>query len=359
MKQGWEIKAFDDCIESIKVKTKLPSSSYQKEGAFPIVSQEKELISGYWDEYDDVVIHTTPITIFGDHTMVVKYVDFDFVVGADGVKILLPKPFLNPKFFYYWVKSIEIPSRGYARHYRYLREQEMMFPSLAEQERIVEVLDREFEKIDAMKANAEQNLQHAKDLFQAALRQELQPKDGWETKTIKELSEELFAGGDVPKLALSKTITEEYNVPIYANAVERNGLYGYTNVARVIKPSLTIAGRGSGTGHIIERNEQYLPVVRLIVIVPQAQLVRIRFLYYALHSLDIKSNGSAIPQLTVPMIAQYHISFPNLTIQDTIIDTLDYLNERCKALEENYKKTIALCDDMKQALLRKAFNGEL
>ena len=141
--------------------------------------------------------------------------------------------------------------------------------------------------------------------------------------------------------------------------VEQDGLYGYTNVARVNKPSITIAGRGSGTGYIIERTEKYLPIVRLIVIVPQTQIVRNRFLYYVLKSLDIKPNGSAIPQLTVPMIAQYAVNLPPLATQEGIIELLDKLNENRKALEENYTKTMALCDDMKQALLRKAFNGEL
>lgn len=359
MKQGWEIKKIKDICK--KASSNIAQNKITSlDGDYPVYGA-----SGFVQNVDFYHRDTEYIGIVKDGSGVGRvniYPAYSSLLGT--LQYIIPKQGYSLNFVAYALKSLKLAdfASGAAIPHIYFKdygEVAISVPSLAEQERIVEMLDREFEKIDAMKANAEQNLQHAKDLFQAALRKELQPKEGWETKTIKELSEELFAGGDVPKLALSKTITEEYNVPIYANAVERNGLYGYTNVARVIKPSLTIAGRGSGTGHIIERNEKYLPVVRLIVIVPQAQLVRIRFLYYALHSLDIKSNGSAIPQLTVPMIAQYHIGFPNLTIQDTIIDTLDYLNERCKALEENYKKTIALCDDMKQALLRKAFNGEL
>ena len=359
MEKYWIKKTFDDCIDKVKVKTKLPSSAYCKDGKYPIISQEKELISGYWDCADDVISTAHPVTIFGDHTMVAKYINFDFVVGADGVKILQPKTFLNPRFFYYWVCSVNIPSRGYARHYRYLRERNVEYPSsLDEQQRIVDILDKEFEKIDTLKANAEKGLQYAKDLFQSALKQELQPKDGWITKTIEELSEDLFAGGDVPRESFSKTQNDDYNIPIYANAVENNGLYGYTNRARVIKPSITIAGRGSGTGYVIERNESYFPVVRLIVLIPN-EFVLNKYLYYALKALNIKSNGSAIPQLTVPMIAQYKINFPkSLDEQNTIICLLDRISEYCKTLQANYEKTIALCDEMKQALLRKAFNGE-
>ena len=116
MRADWGIKAFDACIEKRKAPTKLLSSSYQEKGLYPIVSQEKDLISGYWDNPDDLFVHRKPVVVFGDHTMVVKYIDFDFVVGADGVKILEPKEFLLPKYFFYWVSSVHIKSRGYARH---------------------------------------------------------------------------------------------------------------------------------------------------------------------------------------------------------------------------------------------------
>ena len=294
--------------------------------------------------------------------------DIDYAFGGFMGLLTPNEAIIHPRYFYYalispaykmLIKGLSDGANINNLKFADLQSFEIPIPSLAEQERIVEILDREFERIDALKANAEKSLHHAKDLFQSALKQELQPKEGWVTKTIRELSEELFAGGDVPKNALSKTITDEYNVPIYANAIEQDGLYGYTNIARVNKPSITIAGRGSGTGYIIERNGKYFPVVRLIVVVPQAQIVRNRFLYYVLKSLDIKPNGSAIPQLTVPMIAQYAVNLPPLATQEGIIEILDKLNENRKALEENYTKTMALCDDMKQALLRKAFNGEL
>lgn len=171
MEKDWIKKTFDDCIDKVKVKTKLPSSAYCKDGKYPIISQEKELISGYWDCADDVISTAHPVTIFGDHTMVAKYINFDFVVGADGVKILQPKTFLNPRFFYYWVCSVNIPSRGYARHYRYLRERNVEYPSsLDEQQRIVDILDKEFEKIDRLKDDAEKIMKLCDDMKQALLR---------------------------------------------------------------------------------------------------------------------------------------------------------------------------------------------
>lgn len=359
MKQGWKIKKIKDICD--KASSNIAQNKITElDGDYPVYGAR-----GFVQNVDFYHRDTEYIGIVKDGSGVGRvnvYPAYSSLLGT--LQYILPKNGYALNYVAYALKSLNLASftSGAAIPHIYFRdygEVEIAVPSLAEQERIVDILDREFERIDALKANAEKSLHHTKDLFQSALKQELQPKEGWETKTIRELSEELFAGGDVPKHALSKTITTEYNVPIYANAVEQDGLYGYTNVARVNKPSITIAGRGSGTGYIIERTEKYLPVVRLIVIVPQTQIVRNRFLYYALKSLDIKPNGSAIPQLTVPMIAQYAVNLPPLATQEGIIEILDKLNENCKALEENYTKTMALCDDMKQALLRKAFNGEL
>ena len=360
MKQGWDIKSFSDCIEKVKATTKLQSSLYKDNGVYPIVSQEKELVSGYWDNKEDLFCHSTPLVVFGDHTMVVKYIDFDFVIGADGVKILMPKPFLLPKYFYYWVSSVRIQSRGYARHFRYLKETFVPIPSLSEQQRIVDILDAEFAKIDALKENAEKNLQNAKDLFQAVLRKELEPKEGWETKTIDKVVKSMFAGGDAPKENISKEPTEKYCIPIYANAVENDGLYGYTDQARVCEPSITVAARGSGTGYTLRRKDAYLPIVRLIVIIPNSDMVLLDYIYYSLRSLKIDVSGVAIPQLTVPMLKKHKVNYPLLLKeQQRIVSTLDGISIKCTEIENNYKRTILLCTDLKQALLRKAFNGEL
>ena len=358
MKQGWEIKKIKDICN--KASSNIAQNKIvELDGDYPVFGA-----SGFVQNIDFYHRDKRYIGVVKDGSGVGRvniYPPYSSLLGT--LQYILPNDGYDLDFVAYALKRVNLPkfSSGAAIPHIYFRdygEVEIAVPSLDEQKRIVEILDREFEKIDTLKANAEKGLQYAKDLFQSALKQELQPKEGWTTKTIGELSEDLFAGGDVPRESFSKTQNDDYNIPIYANAVENNGLYGYTNRARVIKPSITIAGRGSGTGYVIERNESYFPVVRLIVVIPN-EFVLNKYLYYALKALNIKSNGSAIPQLTVPMIAQYKINFPkSLDEQNTIICLLDRISEYCKTLQANYEKTIALCDDMKQALLRKAFNGE-
>lgn len=98
MKQGWKILPFEKSIVKVKYTTKIASTYYLNSGLYPIVSQEEGLINGYWNNDKDVFKVSSPIIVFGDHTRILKYVDFDFVIGADGVKILQPINKINAKF---------------------------------------------------------------------------------------------------------------------------------------------------------------------------------------------------------------------------------------------------------------------
>ena len=108
MAESFEIRPFEECIEKIKYTTKIASQDFKESGRFPIISQEEAFISGYWDNPEDVFHINKPVVIFGDHSRHIKYVDFDFVIGADGVKILSPVKSINAKYFYYFLKWLDI-----------------------------------------------------------------------------------------------------------------------------------------------------------------------------------------------------------------------------------------------------------
>ena len=169
MKAGWQIKPFEDCIEKVTCTSKIQRKDFLDEGAYPVVSQEEDFINGYWNNEADLFKVTSPIVVFGDHTKVLKYVDFDFVLGADGVKVLPPRDFLLPKFFFYQLQTANLDSLGYARHYKLLKELEIAYPARSEQQRIVGILDATFDGIAVARANAEQNLQNARALFESHL----------------------------------------------------------------------------------------------------------------------------------------------------------------------------------------------
>lgn len=139
---------------------------------------------------------------------------------------------------------------------------------------------------------------------------------------IEDLCKRIYAGGDVPKDRFSEVKTEEFTVPIYANAEKDEGLYGYTDEAKEYEPSITVAARGT-IGYTAIRKTPFLPVVRLITVVPKLEMVDLRYMYYALKSCKPKSSGTSIPQLTVPDIKKYSFEMPLKDEQILIVSILD------------------------------------
>jgi type I restriction enzyme S subunit len=110
-------------------------------GRFPVIDQGQDYIAGYSDAEDRVIREDLPLVIFGDHTRCVKYVDFPFILGADGTKVLKPKEALfESKFFYYTLVDLDIQSRGYNRHFPLLKEKILPLPGKDEQRKIAAVL---------------------------------------------------------------------------------------------------------------------------------------------------------------------------------------------------------------------------
>lgn len=138
---NYELVKVSDLINQVKYTEKVLKSDFLENGKFPIVDQSEKFIAGYSNNPSLLFNITKPVICFGDHTRAVKYVDFDFVLGADGVKILEPKDGINPKFLYYFLSNIEIPSLGYSRHYKVLKDITIPLPSLEIQAEIVNEIE--------------------------------------------------------------------------------------------------------------------------------------------------------------------------------------------------------------------------
>lgn len=199
MREGWEYKIFEECIlKSKNTKNKqVQTSEYNTGSKYPIISQEDKMISGYCDDVSLLYHIDNPIVIFGDHTRHLKYIDFDFVVGADGVKILNPKEFIKAKFLFYYLKWYNIPSMGYSRHYKLLKEIILPVPPLPEQERIVSELDLLASIIDKKKEQLKEYDKLAQSIFYDMFGDPVQNEKGWEVKKLGEVAN--IIGGSTPK----------------------------------------------------------------------------------------------------------------------------------------------------------------
>ena len=142
--EDWQVKEFEECIDKERISRdiKIPQGKYKKVGRYPIVDQGASFIAGYTDDKSKLYSGCLPVIVFGDHTRIFKFVDFSFSLGADGTKLIQPKDFLNPKYFYYYLCSLTIESKGYNRHYKYLKEKFIAFPEKPEQQKIAFVLSK-------------------------------------------------------------------------------------------------------------------------------------------------------------------------------------------------------------------------
>ena len=122
---------------------KLDTEQYQLQGKYPIIDQSKSFIAGYSDFNDLVFKGTLPVIVFGDHTTIVKFVDFPFILGADGTKIIKAnEELITTKYLYYAIKNLHIVPQGYRRHFSILKELEIPLFSIDKQDEFVTQWDK-------------------------------------------------------------------------------------------------------------------------------------------------------------------------------------------------------------------------
>lgn len=159
-KEGWEVKKFNDVFKKHPAKAyQINSFEYEESGVFPIIDQGKKLIVGYSDNKDKVFnCPVDGVIIFGDHTRILKYINFNFIVGADGTQLISTQKGNYCLFIYYLLLTKEIPNTGYNRHFKFLLEMEFSIPTFNEQTRIASILS----DIDAELSALEQKLEKYK-----------------------------------------------------------------------------------------------------------------------------------------------------------------------------------------------------
>lgn len=138
----WETKSYDQVLRRVSPGvTQVKESNVSDHGKYPVVDQGKKKISGYHNDEDKVF--SCPdggIIVFGDHTRIVKFINFDFIVGADGTQLIRGGNGVNTEFLCYMLETKEIPETGYNRHFKFLKLMSFQIPDLREQKAIVSVI---------------------------------------------------------------------------------------------------------------------------------------------------------------------------------------------------------------------------
>jgi type I restriction enzyme S subunit len=129
---GWEVVKIGELLRKIERRPRVKKVDYLAQGAIPVVDQGSDFIGGYTNEYDALHDNPLPIIVFGDHTRIIKYIDFPFASGADGTQLLYPKnEALMPAYFYYVVMNVDLSNFAYARHFKFLKDKEVLIPGIS------------------------------------------------------------------------------------------------------------------------------------------------------------------------------------------------------------------------------------
>jgi len=166
---GWEWLRLTEAYYSISPSgSKLKGSEIKEQGTHPVIDQGQKFIAGYTELKDLLIQIPQPVIVFSDHTTNIKYIDFNFVAGADGTKILSPLQ-IYPRYLYRYLLNYDLENRGYARHFKILNDNLMAIPPLAEQHRIVAKVDELMALCDQLEQQTEDSITAHQTLVETLL----------------------------------------------------------------------------------------------------------------------------------------------------------------------------------------------
>lgn len=373
--EGWEIKQFLECIEkeASSNKLKIPKSEFQNKGEYPIIDQGIEYIAGYTDNPLKVYKSELPVIIFGDHTRIFKFVDFPFSLGADGTKVLVPKKdLLYPKYFYFFLHRLKIESHGYSRHYKFLKEKQIVIPPLQTQKKIVSILEKA-DEIKRLRMQADElTSQLLQSVFLEMFGDPVTNPKMWDVVKLEEIcdNERKVTYGIVqPGKEVESGIPIVRSVNLIENSISLEGLKKIDPQIEASYPrsrlrggELLVSVRGTVCPVAIASIElENANMSRGVAIVAPNSRCMVEYLLILFktsaiqHWISVISKGIALKQLNLVELRKLKIPLPPLDIQQKFAQIV----EKVEVIRQNQKQSQQALDNLFDALTQKAFKGEL
>ena len=348
---AWETCAVPESFVKNKIgrKNQIPAKGIAQFGRFPVVDQGQDFIAGYCDEEDKLIDFDLPLIIFGDHTRRLKYVDFPFVLGADGTKVLVPKKDLfDPKFYYYALLSLELPNRGYNRHFKMLKERTLPLPPLPEQKKIAHILSTVQRVIKAQERIIQTTTELKKALMQKLFTEGLrnEPQKQTEIGPIPESWEVLPLG------ELVNFVTGKLN----SNAAVEGGKYPFFTCSRETfwidhfafdTAAVLLSGNNAKAIYSVKYYKGKFNAYQrtYVITIKDAGRLAYPFLTHmlsrSLERLRTISIGSSTKYLTLGLLTNLPVSIPNY---GDGVQIGEWLNTIERQIEEHESKKNALQD---------------
>lgn len=364
-----------EVIDKVTIVFKVKQKEYLADGKFPIIDQGQNLIGGYSNDEKQLINAELPVIVFGDHTKVKKYIDFPFVAGADGTKIIKPKKefFSEPKLFYYFLHCLKFPDKGYARHFQYLLKSEISVPPLATQHLIVTRIESLFAELDKGVEKLKTAQQQLKVYRQAVLNDCL--TKGSEKWKIVKL-------GEVAEMCLGKMLDKNKNKgnyqPYLRNVNVRWGSFDLSDLLEMRFEDSEQERYGLQNGDLImceggepgrcaiwngeAHNMKIQKALHRIRLKPSVlnKYVYYLFYHYAQNGLLEKYfTGTTIKHLTGQSLKSIEIPLPSLPEQQRIVQEIETRLSACDVMEKSINESLQQAEALRQSILKKAFSGEL
>ena len=212
---------------------------------------------------------------------------------------------------------LNVPTDEFFATKHYLPENDV------EQRKIADFLIALDRRIDAQQSLVDNLKKYKRGLVKALISGTVafdgSERERWENVSLAEIFT-ISAGGDIDRQNSSPSCSASYPYPVYANALTNNGLYGYANYFKVKGDSITVSGRGE-VGHAIARHCKYVPIVRLLSLVPKYG-DDVDFFAYMINATSIYIESTGVPQLTSPQLGAVKVLRPPIREQKRLSSLL-------------------------------------
>ncbi len=381
MREGWVEIEFKKVVDKVSTSNqKIRQKDYLTQGKYPVIDQGQELIGGYTDDENKLLKCGLPVIVFGDHTKILKLIQFQFAPGADGTKVLEPKTCILPEYLIYLTKILvfKIKDKGYARHYQYIEKQYLPLASLPEQRVIVSKIEQLFSELD----NGVNNLKVAKDkleIYRQAVLKKAFEGELTNTRNIKWVTlGELCDGVEYGTATKS---TNEGLVPVLRMGNIQNGRFNwndlkYTNESGEIEKyhlklndvlfNRTNSAEHVGKTAIYKSEKEAIFAGYLIRIHYKKDEVDGDYLNYFLNCHIAKKYGNKVKSFGVNQtningtkLKKY--PFPKTTLyeQTQIVKEIETRLSVCDNILTNIEEGLEKSEALRQSILKKAFEGKL
>lgn len=394
MKKGWEYKTLGECCDiyngnSINSDYKMKNFAGRKEG-YPFIATKDISFNG-------IINYDNGIKIPYDSTFKIAYPESVFICAEGGSagrkiafvnekvcfgnKLFCISPHTNSefigKYIYYYLNSDYFQKQFQSLltgliggvSAKKFKEITIIKNSIDEQHRIVSYLDSSFDYIDKIKEKASKSLSEAKALFQSALAEAMEPKEGWEEKTLGDVSEnikninwknessaykyiDLSSVDRDNSIILNTVIVNKTNAPSRAKQLVNNNDIIFATTRPLLRRVTLIE----------KEYDKSICSTGFCVIRPNNNIIDPKYVFYVFKDepfyqyIEPLQNGASYPAVTDKAVKSYTFSFPKkIEVQKQIVSRLDSLSSKVRAIEEKYQKMVEECDALKQAMLRDVF----